>query len=527
MRPNIPIPQLRDMTGAVYDRLPELLRLVRTHGANVLTPANRHWGRFKGSLPLGDGRGANANNIKSSLTTLGLIDAAGLTTLGTAILSQRGAHKDEQIKRLIATRMLRDKHGWAFCYTLDVAGGQGREEIWEFYQEQFDADAPYHLMNITGFNKILQWLGVSDGQFALNKPRFEALLGVRLDQLRGLDGLHPDARLCLRALLTLDRSASHPGKDIQKAAFQLVGRAPNVHAMANHAIAVRDAGFVDYTYPGGDDNAINRGKHGRWRIRPGGVIDQLTTDFLQIYLSHDTDWDLAHVVQTSFGLLRSRLDSANADEAARALEYIAAKFCWRLGLRKIEVRWQSPGLEVDVIADRLEPNYQRFLVQCKHQASALGPAVMRKELGTAVVSKIENLIFVSTGGYTASARAFRREAMTETGKNILLLDAGDVDRICRNEAALSDVMKRENAFCRAVRGGDAAYWLPLQMQWLLPSAIAADGLTRADGERAWQALRALDVGVELGLKGLFLRLYDDGFDFLLRGEPWQMTLPLP
>lgn len=524
MRPNIPIPQLRDMTGAIYDRLPELLRLVRAHGSAALQSSNPLWNRFKLALPAGDGRGANPNNIKSSLATLGLIDAGALTALGTEVLAQRGANRSEAIKRLIALRMLRDKHGWAFCYTLDIAGGQGREEIWEFYQERFDASAPYHLMNITGFNNLLQWFGVSDAQFTLNTPRFEALLGVRLDQLRGLDTLHPDARLCLRALITLDATVSHPGRDIQKAAQQLVGRAPNVHSMATHATALRNAGLIDYTHPGGAANPINRGRHGRWQVRPGGVLDQLTSDFLQVYLSQDTDWDLAHVVRTSFASLRTQLGSGDRGEAARALEYIAAKLCWRLGLRRIAVRWQIPGVELDVIADRLEPNYQRFLVQCKHHASPLGPPVMRKELGTAVVSKIENLLFLSTGGYTSSARAFRREAMAETGKNILLLDSADVDAICANEAALVDIIKRENAFCRAVRGGDAAYWLPLQMQWLVPAVIAADALTITDGESAWQAMRTLDNAIDPGTKGLFLRLFVENFDKLQRDEPWQLTL---
>jgi hypothetical protein len=142
------------------------------------------------------------------------------------------------------------------------------------------------------------------------------------------------------------------------------------------------------------------------------------------------------------------------------------------------------------------------------------------------VRKIENLIFVSTGGYTPTARAFRRQAMVETGRNILLLDQDDVDAICTNEGRLEDIIRRENAYCRAVRSDDAGYWLPLQMQWLMPDAIRDLSLTDAEGEKAWQTFREMEQTISSSLKGLFLRVYHERYAELQRGEPFQLTFGL-
>ena len=262
-------------------------------------------------------------------------------------------------------------------------------------------------------------------------------------------------------------------------------------------------------------------------MHAGGAIDALTADFLSIYLAAGSDPDLARIVRTSFADLRRELEDPIEDEAAKALEWFAAKVCWRLGLRTIEVRSLKVvgGIEVDVVADRSLPSYQRYLVQCKRHATRLGPPIIAKELGTATVEKIENILFVSTGGYTPSARAFRRQVMRETGKNILMLDEADVAAICADESRLYGIINRENAFCRAVRTGDDEFWLPLQMQWVVPGLIGDLRLAAGDAEAAWQAFREADPRAPVHLRQAFLDYYAAHFAALRSGEAIQLELP--
>lgn len=535
MAPALPIPELRDMTSAIYQRVPFLLRLVDRHTSAFLKPADPRWQAFQQTLPIGNGRGANANNVRSSLRTLGLLDDMGLTPLGQEISRLRGRTGLERAKVLLAKRLILERNGWAFCHALEIVGGQGREAIWDFYREAYDPDPPAHYDNITDINKLLVWAGVSTTTFTLNRPAFDAMAGVRLEDLRGIARLKPDTKLCLRALLTLSRTDWHTGKEIQEAASMLVGRAPSVHAMQAHAKELVQADLIEYGHKGVAATAVTaatgvgtaapprlaRGRTGQWRLKPSGVLDQLTTDFAQVYLAHDPNWDLTAILEKSFSQLWEQLNRApTIDAQARALELIAGKLCWILGLRRIRVRTPDEvrGIEADVVADRRVPHYQRFLVQCKKQASALGPPIIAKELGTASVLHIENLLFVSTGGFTPSARAFARLSMQQTGRNILMLDEADIEAITSDDASLVSIIRRENDHCRAVRQGNPDEWLPFEMARWLEEIIRLRGLTAKNARRAWNLARDAGAPWEASLFPLFQRIFEESFVDLSAGK---------
>lgn len=556
MPTNIPLPFLRDMTEAIYDRLPALLKLVDRRGLTVLRrkPVSPEYAAFRASLAGAAGSGADPGNVLSSLRTLGLIDAKGLTPLGKEVAAKTRTSQLPAVKATLGKRMLLDQGGWAFCHVLEIAGGQPREELWQLYSELYNPDMAEHLEDLTEFNKFLAWVGVTRRDFSLNRTAFDTITRVRLDDLRGLSKLSSDARLCLRALITLDPSSFHSGKEIQRQAELLVGRAPNVHQMRNLVTELRAAGLIEYRYRTGSTTtatvmtptvagasatvppgattptptASNRGRHGEWKLAAGAVAAQLTRDFALEYLAWEPDWDLAEIVSTSFATLRNRLSTGTEASQGKALELIAGKLCWRMGLRKVRVARpdeEVAGIEVDVTADRLQPNYQRFLIQCKKWAHKVGPPIIAKELGTASVRKIENLVFLATGGFTPNARSFARQAIQETGRNIYLLDDVDVDLICDSDANLFEVLRRENARCRAIRQGNPEEWLPFEIQWLVPPVIKADSLTEHDAQAAWAKVHD-EANLHPRLFPLFKRLYETHFNELEAELSFQPVLGL-
>lgn len=105
-----------------------------------------------------------------------------------------------------------------------------------------------------------------------------------------------------------------------------------------------------------------------------------------------------------------------------------------------------------------------------------------------------------------------------------MLDDRDVAAICADESRLYRIVARENAFCRAVRTGDDAFWLPLQIQWVLPSLIAANGLTIGDTEAAWLAFREAETNVAPSLRKAFIDYYGHHFPDLQAGTPVQLEL---
>ena len=115
------------------------------------------------------------------------------------------------------------------------------------------------------------------------------------------------------------------------------------------------------------------------------------------------------------------MDSPDIDVRGRALETFAAKVCWILGIRNIEIR-KMDRIERDVVGNRRTPFFTNFLVQCKNQRNPVGPPVIVKELDTAFKEKYNNIMMFSPSGYVGGTQDYCNEVMVLTGVNIYLFN---------------------------------------------------------------------------------------------------------
>ena len=137
------------------------------------------------------------------------------------------------------------------------------------------------------------------------------------------------------------------------------------------------------------------------------------------------------------------MDSPAIDTRGRALETFAAKVCWILGIRNIEIR-KMDRIERDVVGNRRTPFFTNFLVQCKNQRNPVGPPVIVKELGTAFKEKYNNIMMFSPSGYVGGTQDYCNEVMVLTGVNIYLFNKEDIDKIIDNQGNLLAIISEKN-----------------------------------------------------------------------------------
>src|SRR5207245_10094578 len=98
------------------------------------------------------------------------------------------------------------------------------------------------------------------------------------------------------------------------------------------------------------------------------------------------------VVSPTFAERLESTKTTDTDKKGRALEHLAARICWKLGLQNIEIRKLS-DYEIDVRAEGRHPVFQKWVLQCKATQTALGPAPVLREFGIAKLENIPVIVF--------------------------------------------------------------------------------------------------------------------------------------
>jgi hypothetical protein len=207
-----------------------------------------------------------------------------------------------------------------------------------------------------------------------------------------------------------------------------------------------DAGLVQFVGKKGDKRSLY------------SILDSEKASALERFAS---DLSLSGVVpdaifEQTFASIVEQLKNKelSKDQRARTLEVLAAKICWRLGLRHIQIRNRTE-FEVDVVADRTGPGYyQRWLVQCK----AYGNASIRsehilREFGIASLVGYDAILFVTTSTYSDDAIKVISNIIRKTNLLLLPISGADLQAFAENEPSLLQLLESRSHDARRTRLG--------------------------------------------------------------------------
>jgi hypothetical protein len=512
----VKVPHTRDMTVTLYEHLDELYQLFKKYDGQA-SISDAEWGGLTTSLPVGEGRGANQGNVRVALTYVGLLADHKVTSLWESVnkAGSQGSGRD-----ILVRHVLLNRGGWAFCYVLAVLPGADRQEIWDYYREHFDPDIPDHLVNISQFNNFLIWAGISNKSYRFDARSFERVTDISVSMLGTFGGLPRLSRLAFLALADLDPKVAGtacPTQNLRTRVEATTGQYISPHRLQSVLDPLLDAKFVTYGHAGGGPRA--RGKKGTVALRRTKAVKALVTSEVRGQLAGTSlEVEVAGILTTNVGELLSKLDDASKDAKGRALEALAVAICWRIGLRNIIIRDRgtSPGVEIDVTAERHLPDVGIISVQCKNHANPVGSPILMKELGIASLIGANSVLIFARNGFQPSAVADARDHAGRFGRNVVLVDGDDLEALrgksrADEEDAIREIWSREMAINLQARTGriGTTGWLTLFVaEWLkqrglegedweiVESKLLNDGLLRiAVDDRgvraAWEAARLL------------------------------------
>jgi hypothetical protein len=447
----------------IYQNLAKFLEFIKDNGFDAISKGNRDWGRFETELKRRGIRGLDVGDIKSTFTQLDIIDGTHLSPFGEQLYTVR--KDEEKLKELLATKMLREKDGWAYCHVLSIMSGRYRDEIAETYQEKYDPDMQEEYTDISKYNIFLEWLGVAKktgSSYIFVQDKFEKLIGFKFKDVEIIDkNLSHNSKLCLLALIRLD-SAQHKdynGKEIRKTVLSLYGDKLSVHSMQLYATELKKIGFISYSHKGRGGDEFIRGSVGEWKLnRSNKELGRITSELLSKFFLFEASWSLMDVVNKPFKEILNDMGTNDIHKKGISLEQFASKICWVIGLRNIKIRVLEEGVELDITAHKIYPFFTRFLIQCKNHKTAVGVPVLAKELGIATVEKYNNVMVFSTSDFVSSMRPYVDKAMLSTGINIYLFGKEDIDNIANNPTAIYNIFERENKSVERIREGSEDYW---------------------------------------------------------------------
>ncbi len=414
---------------------------------------NPHWEKTRKEVAAKTGHaGFDAQNVRNSLQNLDLIDKKGITEFGEEVLKKW--KNGEEVKTLLAKRILVGKNQWAFCYVLDIVENLKREAIWELYRGIFNRDEPSHLENVSHFNNFIRWLGVSSEDFKLSRDRFAELTGRGLGDVSRLGSLQDEIKLCLAALL-VNRRPMENGEIISVVESRS-GRRLNTHVMWQYAGQLVDLGLISYGHKG--KATPKRGQHGLWT--PTNKLDDLSTGQVESLVGLGMPPFLGEISKLSLGQLINQVRKVKSTHLKGvALEKLTYKMCLLLGMERINVRdRREGGIELDVTAEKSVPIYNSIQIQCKHTTS-VGPSALAREVGNALIENRDVIMVVTTGRFTGTMRDYARATILRTGLKVILIDGSDLDDIAVSRKSLDDVMRRENELNQRIVRGDDPFWM--------------------------------------------------------------------
>jgi hypothetical protein len=277
----------------------------------------------------------------------------------------------------------------------------------------------------THHTKLLQWLreaNVINKKYEIDEGKLKELSGL---DFTAIDALAELTRHQLAFLRTLRKLAEAHGTNSLPAKAVV-----EQSIIENGSIFRSDQLRAQVFTPLENKGLIKTSGSGPGRGGKSGTV-AATDELLEIELTHllseplgDIPPELRAKLRTPLGEIYTNLNSSNTYEKGIALELLALRIIFDLGLIPLRFRERSAetgGAEVDLIAEGEHLHFSRWLFQCKNTA-IVTLSSLAKEVGMAVLLKAHVIVIATTGRFASTVEKYANELAQTTPFQTVLLD---------------------------------------------------------------------------------------------------------
>lgn len=403
-----------------------------------------------------------ANNTVIAMAEYGLFDKplgathVALTELGRSLAEKAEQGDHDGLYADFARHILLNRRGLDVVAAIEDLAARGQTLTKATIVKELAQRGIYHPPNGTHLNGMRQWFEaaglVAPGEWAPNRDRLKALLGVGMEDVEAFAGLTTEQRAFAKAFARLNTDQELSNKVAQYASTLYGVEFPEGGLPQSVLFALRDVGLIECEKTTGGRGAKP------YIVRPTEKLRAEIIEPLLTAIEQSAGAQYRHLIRMRYQDILVGLKSASTHEKGIALEALAFYLGRLLGLEFVEWRLRTAktgGAELDVIMESARLIFSRWQVQCKNATEASLEDIA-KEVGLAQVIKSNVILIVTTGRVGSAARRFSEQVMRDTNLYVALVTGADLAHLQDTPADIAAIMNRQAQGAMTIKKGQRA-----------------------------------------------------------------------
>lgn len=367
-----------------------------------------------------------ANNVLIGMSQCSLIEknsakAPVLTALATRLLALPAADAVTEF----AKHLLLNAYGLELFDVVSMIRARGEAVSMQAIREELRTRGFTVTENEGNSAKIRQWLepsGIVNEKWEVQDAELHRVTGITSHVLSVWNGLTYSQKIFANALLDQDRLTSAqwiPVRHLKKLCETSHGKSifPEGKLREKIIVPLEASGLLEA-------RGIGSGRGGD----SGDVLatEALRSQRIELPLESMSDIpvELRGQLARPLAEIFRDLSDKNKHKRGVALELLAWRLATDIGLFPVCFRERSAKTqqaEVDLIANGINLQYSRWLIQCKN-TETVEVSDIAKEVGMAVVLKAHVILMVTTGRFTKTVQTYANGLATTSALQAVLLD---------------------------------------------------------------------------------------------------------
>jgi hypothetical protein len=394
--------------------------------------------------------GKLAGNTLIALRAHGIISAGGadLTDFGSQLVALQGS--DDQAHELMAKHILVDLDGMGVVETLREMKRADLKISLATLPDELRQRGYQVSDNSSDLSGVLSWLREAKllTEYHVNETEYASQLGTQPALVDAMKGLTREQIAFLRAMVALNISDWSPYNAVCKHAENLYAGEVRYNWKEIISAVLRpltEIGLIELRKKAKQDKETPEGRGGKPAdIRPTERFEQQIAEPILRALYRSAGFaEIREIRAKSLAQIVETIErSADQNERARALEWLAIRLCQMLdldfmGWRETDIEDAGSG-EVNAFLRATRQTYSRWQVQCR-----FGPITMEavaREVGIQKATLANVVLIVSTQNASASAYQYRRTIANTIGLNIIFVDGFALRRVIKDLSALHSAL---------------------------------------------------------------------------------------
>lgn len=375
--------------------------------------------------------------------------ASTLTDFGNELVALQGS--EVEAHALIAKHILSDLDGLGIVETIREMRSADLKIALTTLPDELRKRGFRVSNNSSDLSGVLGWLRAANlltDAYDINEAEYTLFLGARPVLIDAMKGLSREQIAFLHATLALNVTDWTPYNSVCKHAEALYPGEIRYNwkdIVSGVVKPLRDVGLIELRKKAKQDQGTSEGRGGKaGDIKPTDKFEQHIAEPLLTALYRSAGFaEIREIRAKSLAQIVDVIEhNPDQNKRGKALEWLAIRLCQLLdlefmGWRETDTEIAGGG-EVDALLHSSRLIYSRWQLQCK-----VGPVTMEavaKEVGMNKVTLANVILVVGTKKATKGADTYRRQIVSTSSLNIILLDGPLLDKVIKDSTSLVEVL---------------------------------------------------------------------------------------